>query len=144
MTTWTATELRAFLDGVKDDRLYAAYLLLATSGMRREEALGLRWSDLDVVGSRAAIRQTVIAVHHVVEIGAPKTAKGRRSVSLDEVTFSALREHRTQQNTERLMMGSGWAGLDLIFSRVDGTPLHPERFSRQFCERVRSVPQSCA
>jgi integrase len=88
---------------------------------------------------RAAIRQTVTAVNHAVQIGTPKTAKGRRSVSLDEVTLSALREHRTQQNTERLMMGARWAGLDLIFCRVDGTPLHPERFSTQFGERVRQL-----
>ena len=74
-----------------------------------------------------------------MQIGTPKTAKGRRSVSLDAVTLSALREHRTQQNAERLVMGAGWAGLDLIFCRVDGTPLHPERFSTQFCERVRQL-----
>jgi integrase len=67
------------------------------------------------------------------------TSEGRRSVSLDAVTLSALREHRTQQNAERLAMGSGWAGLDLIFCRVDGTPLHPERFSRQFAVRVRQL-----
>ena len=138
-TTWTADELRRFLDGVADDRVYAAYLLLATSGMRRGEALGLRWADLDLDGGRASIRQTVIVVSHVVQMGTPKTAKGRRTVTLDAVTVSGLREHRVRQNAERLLMGSGWSDLDLVFCRVDGTPLHPERFTRQFSERVRQL-----
>lgn len=139
MTIWSADELRRFLGGVKDDRLYAAYLLLATSGMRRGEALGLRWADLDLDVGRAAIRQTVIVVGHVVRMGTPKTAKGRRTVTLDGTTVSLLREHRARQNAERLLVGAGWSDLDLVFCRVDGTPLHPERFTRQFSERGRQL-----
>lgn len=135
-STWSPEELRAFLDAAADDRLYAAWLLLATTGMRRGEALGLRWRDLDVDGARATIRQTVIAVGHVVQFGTPKTAKGRRTVTLDARTVSALREHRKRQAAERLQLGSGWRDLDLVFARVDGTPLHPDRFSRTFRERV--------
>ena len=54
MVTWTAAELATFLDGVRDDRLSAAYFLLATTGMRRGEALGLRWADVDMDDGRAA------------------------------------------------------------------------------------------
>jgi integrase len=136
MVTWTPTELRAFLAGTSGDRLHAGYLLLATTGMRRGEALGLRWADLDLAAGRASIRQTVIAIHHEVLFGTPKTAKGRRTVTLDAATVAALRGHRTRQNTERLTMGAGWTNLDLVLTRVDGSPLHPERFSRSFTTRV--------
>ncbi len=139
MATWTGEELRSFLAGTSADRLYAAYLLLATTGMRRGEALGLRWTDLNLEAGQASVRQTVIAVHHVVQLGTPKTAKGRRTVSLDAVTVTALREHRKRQAAERLQMGAGWHDLDLVFPRIDGTPLHPERFSRSFNDRVRQL-----
>ncbi len=139
MGTWTAEQLRTFLDGTRGDRLHAAWLLLATSGMRRGEALGLRWSDVDLDAGRASIRQTVIAIQHEVHFGTPKTAKGRRTVSLDATTIAALREHRARQNAERLQIGTGWRDLDLVFCRVDGTPLHPERFTRSFTERVRQL-----
>ena len=43
MTTWTAAELRAFLDHVRGHRLSAAFVVLATTGMLRGECLGLRW-----------------------------------------------------------------------------------------------------
>ena len=73
--TWTADQLRTFLEGTRGSRHWPAYLLLATTGLRRGECLGLRWSDLDLDGARASIRQTVIAVKHTAMLGTPKTAK---------------------------------------------------------------------
>jgi integrase len=137
--TWTADQLRSFLEATRGSRYWAAYLLLATTGLRRGEALGLRWSDLDLDAGRASIRQTVIAIRHTVMIGTPKTAKGRRTVTLDSGTVSALREHRRRQAAERLLMGAGWTDLDLVFCHVDGTMLHPERFSRGFLETVSRI-----
>ena len=43
--TWSSEQLREFLDYLKDDRLRSAFVVLATTGMRRGEVLGLRWSD---------------------------------------------------------------------------------------------------
>ncbi len=57
--------------------------MLATTGMRRGECLGLRWSDVDLTAGRASIVQTVIAISHAVRFGSPKTAHGRRTVTLD-------------------------------------------------------------
>ena len=127
--TWTADQLRTFLDGTRGSRHWTAYLLLATTGLRRGEALGLRWSDLDLNAGRASIRQTVIAVKHTPMLGTPKTAKGRRTITLDAGTVAALREHRKRQAAERLLMGAGWTNNDLVFCHVDGTLLHPESAS---------------
>src|SRR4051812_17761980 len=55
MRTWTPDELRRFLDQVANDRLFAAYRLAATTGMRRGEVLGLRWRDVGLEAARAAI-----------------------------------------------------------------------------------------
>lgn len=136
---WTPEQLRAFLGGVHGDRLSAAYLLLATTGARRGEVLGLRWVDLDLDGGMASIRQTVIAVNHKPVIGSPKTAKDRRTIRLDQGTVAALREHRKRQASERLAMGSGFTDRGLVFCHVDGGLLHPERFSRSFNDRSRQL-----
>ncbi|HET6918744.1 MAG TPA: tyrosine-type recombinase/integrase, partial [Jiangellaceae bacterium] len=108
MRTWTALEVRTFLEHTADHRQHAAFVVLATTGMRRGECLGLRWQDVDLAASRASIVQTVIAVNHDVRIGSPKTAKGRRTVVLDPGTVAALREHRQRQLAERLLMGEGF------------------------------------
>jgi integrase len=128
--TWTAEQLSSFLEDTRSSRHWTAYLLLATTGLRRAEALGLRWSDLDLDAGRASIRQTVIAVKHTAMLGTPTTAKGRRTVTLDAGTVAGLREHRKRQAAERLLMGAGWTDSDLLFCHVDGTMLHPERFTR--------------
>jgi integrase len=137
--TWTADQLRTFLEATRGSRYWVAYLLLATTGLRRGEALGLRWQDLDLDAGRASIRQTVIAIRHTVLISTPKTASGRRTVTLDTGTVAALREHRARQAAERLLMGAGWTDNDLVFCHPDGTMVHPERFSRGFLEAVERI-----
>lgn len=136
MKTWTAEQMRAFLVHTAQHRLYAAFVVLATTGMRRGEALGLRWCNLDLVARRASVTQTIIVVNHQVRIGSPKTAAGRRTVALDPFTITGLREHRQRQLAERLLMGAGFTDHGVVFCRPDGGPLHPERFSRTFCEQA--------
>jgi integrase len=100
--------------------------------MRRGECLGLRWFDVDLAAGRVSISQTVIMVHHDIQVGSPKTSRGRRTVALDPETVAALREHRRRQLAERMLMGAGFSDHGLVFCRPDGGPLHPERFSRTF------------
>ncbi len=105
MKTWSAEELRAFLAGVSGDRLEAAFVLAATTGMRRGEALGLRWADVDLERPSLAVRQSLGAVAYRLELSAPKTARGERVIPLDATTVAALRSHRRRQLEERLAWG---------------------------------------
>jgi integrase len=82
MHTWTAEQVGTFLASVREDRLYPAWLLLATLGLRRGELLGLRWLDVDLATSRIAIRHTLVMVDGKPAMAEPKTAKGRRSLTL--------------------------------------------------------------
>jgi integrase len=144
MRTWTAPELRAFLAHVEGDRLYGAYILAATTGLRRGEVLGLRWRDLDMGAGRLSVTQTLITVGYAVSVSTPKTAKGRRSVALDPATVGALRAHRVAVLEERLSLGLGAPTEDgLVFTALDGSPLHPLQFSDRFERLVKaaSVPR---
>jgi integrase len=131
---WTADELTAFLNATRDDRLQPLWRFLAMTGCRRGEALGLRWSDVDLAHGRVTVtHQRTIAGGRVVE-GSPKTAAGARTIALDAVSVSTLKTWRTQQVQERLMMGSGWPETDLVFTNPDGGGLWPQRVTRQFGE----------
>jgi integrase len=138
MTTWNAATLADFLarSHGSGDPYFAAWHVLATTGLRRGEALGLRWADVDLATRRASIRQTVIVVDHCLAFGTPKTAKGRRQIALDPGTVAVLREHRKRQLEQRVLLGAGWPDHDLVFTLVDGSPVHPERFSREFKRRI--------
>jgi integrase len=139
MHVWSPEQLGAFLDHVRGDRLYAAWLLLATTGMRRGEVAGLRWVDVDLDAGRVSPRRPRVVVNHEVLVSEPKTAKGRRSIALDPATVAALREHRRWQLEERLAVGPGWEDSGLVFTWPDGRPLHPERFSRWFEQHTRAA-----
>lgn len=126
MTTWSAEELRHFLKSIQGDRLYAAFLLAATTGMRRGEVLGLRWRDVDLAAARVSIRQTLITIGYELAWSTPKTDRGRRNVALDPTTVEALRAHRAQQLEERLLLGPSFRDDDLVFCQPDGAPIHPD------------------
>jgi integrase len=136
MRTWSAAELRWFLEFVAGDRLSAAWQLAALTGMRRGEVLGLRWADLDLEAGWLSVRQTLVVVDNRPRVSEPKTARGRRRIALDAETVAALRAHHKLQAAERLAAGPGWQGSDLVFTRPDGAPLHPEYVRRQFDRRV--------
>ena len=120
MQVWTPAQLRTFLDNVRGDRLYAAWLLYATTGMRRAELAGLRWVDVDLDAGRVSPRRPRVVVDYQVIVSEPKTAKGRRSLVLDPVTLAALRRHRAHQAEERVAAGPLWQDSGLVFTWPDG------------------------
>jgi integrase len=136
MRVWSAEDARKFLGALSGDRLYALWVLLVTTGVRRGEALGLRWEDIDPKNGRLAVRRTVVAVGYDVHVSEPKTMNGRRSVSLDPTTLDALKGHGQRQKEERLRSGLAWRAAGLVFTTEDGAPIHPDRISKLFAQLV--------
>lgn len=115
-------------------------LVLATTGMRRGEVLGLRWRDLDLEGGRLSIRQTVTLVDHKIVIAnRTKTGKGR-AVDLDGTTIAELRAQRVRQAQELLLLGIRADDDTLVFGHPDGRPYNPDRFSREFDRALLRYP----
>jgi integrase len=128
--TWTSDQLRTFLAHVEGDRLEALWRLLALTGMRRGEALGLRWGDFDAKGGTVNVAQQVTDYAGEITISEPKTPGSRRQVVLDSHTVAVLQAHRKRQLEERVAWGAGYEDHDLIFCRENGTPLRPATVTR--------------
>jgi integrase len=77
---WSAAELAAFLRHVETDRLGPLFEVIAACGLRRGEALGLRWSDLDLTNRTARIRQTIVDVGGQLQFSTPKTRSSEATV----------------------------------------------------------------
>lgn len=139
MTCWSASEAARFLAHVRDDRLHPLFLLALTRGLRRGELAGLRWCDVDLDAGRLSIVQARVSVGGRVVVSEPKTARGRRTIPLDVDLTRVLREHRRGQVAERLAWGEGWIDSGYVFTRENGTPLHPEAISGAFDRHVRAA-----
>jgi integrase len=92
---WNADEMRAFLAHVADDRLRALWLLFTTTGLRRGEACGAMWSDVQLDGKKPSlvVRRNRVPVRGKVTEGTPRFDR-TRLVALAPETVSALRAHR--------------------------------------------------
>ncbi|HMT61270.1 MAG TPA: site-specific integrase, partial [Microthrixaceae bacterium] len=124
---------------VSDHRLLASFVVFATTGMRRGEVLGLRWSDVDLANGRLSVVNTITTVNGRPVETSTKTKKSRRRVSLDAATLGALRAHQERQDIERASAGSAWSDTGLVFTREDGSAIHPDRFSHWFADLVEKA-----
>jgi len=137
LKTWSAAQLKAFLDGTKEERLSPLWHLLAMTGLRRGEALGLRWEDVDLEAGRISVRRALIPNGAVVVVSEPKTAKGRRSVALDPETVEVLKSQAAQQLDDQQRKGDDWNDTGLVFTKENGEAWHPEVVSRFFRQAVK-------
>ncbi|MEV6598297.1 site-specific integrase [Actinoplanes sp. NPDC051346] len=132
VAVWTTEQTATFLGYVAKDRLAVMWWLIALRGLRRGEAAGLRWTDVDLDAGVAMIEQQRIANGHLVTVGPPKTAASRRLIALDRHTIRLLRQHRRWQRAEHRAAGEVWQDSGYVFVAEDGAPLHPDFLTRRF------------
>lgn len=137
---WEPADTRRFLDVARDDPHGPLWTLLAATGMRRGEALGLRWQDVDEREGTLRVSQQVNAVGGAPLIQTrPKTGDSARVVPVDPSVVAALKAHRAAQNARRLQAGPDWEDHGLIFTTGQGRPLNPNNALRTFyalCKRA--------
>jgi integrase len=154
VTPWSPEDLGAFLDSIASHPLAALFEVIAATGLRRGEALGVRWSDIDLEAGVLTVRQQITQVHkkragqqpvcpvcgerHAgVGYGKPKTRSGEdRIVELDSGVLGVLLAHRLTQDAERAEWGDAYRDHDLVFSRPGGDPLQPKDITDLFGELV--------
>jgi integrase len=133
MHTLTEEQVGRLFQATRGHRLHALWILLATTGLRLGEALGLLWTDIDVSGgrlvvSRALQRQPGVGYVFVE----PKTTRSRRTVYLAPGTLTALTEHRRRQAEDQLGAGPDWNTTGLVFASPIGRPVDGTWTTKRF------------
>lgn len=142
----SAAEARKLLDATREHRLHALWTVLLILGLRRSEACGLRWEDVDFTARTLRVCRSVQRVDGRLREMATKTRRSNRTVPLPPRCVFALAEHHGRLQ-ERRGDGSGrpWTPTGYVFGTHRGTALEPRNRTRMFgrlCDEhgIRRVP----
>jgi integrase len=127
-----ACGVAAILRAAQPSRYYPALALFVATGLRKGEALALRW-DKDVLNLDEGwlkVRQTVGRLDGKLVFSEPKTDRSRRTVPLSPAVVAMLRRHRKAHAAEKLWARNQWHDSGLVFTRESGTPVDPRNLLR--------------
>jgi integrase len=136
---WPVDDVRRFLQATRETPLGPLWWLLAVTGMRRGEALGLKWDDVtlpDIGTPFIEIRRQYRQVDGRPEYAPVKTARSVRRFTIDPDTAAVLTAHRAAQQEA---FGRDWRLSFPIFMRPDLSPFRPDYVSRKFQEAAKRL-----
>lgn len=119
-TYLSATQVRVIIDHAQDERLWPLWVLIATTGLRVSEALGLAWSD--IAPDTLTVRRKLVRVGNEWRLDEPKSRRSQRTVMLIPAAQEALAEQRARQDAERADYPQPIDGL--VFTTPKGQPIH--------------------
>ncbi|WZY00337.1 site-specific integrase [Bacillus sp. FSL W7-1360] len=124
----------------EDPRWHCLILLTVSSGLRREEVLGLESKHIDYEKNIIQIQQAVTYTKKEgLVVGDLKTEGSRRELYISPSLLQLLLQLDNYKKEERITSGTNWSpGACFLFSDQDGKPFHPDYVStwwRRFTKR---------
>ncbi len=132
-------QARTILDAIRGNRFEALYSVALAVGLRRGEALGLRWDDVDLDAGTLKVRTALQRIDGKLQLVEPKTSRSRRTIALPDMAVAALRSHRARQLQERLLAGSRWQDTGMVFTTSIGTYMEPRNLTRHFSRTIKNA-----
>jgi integrase len=116
----------ALLRAAEGSRYHPVLMLIASTGLRRGEALALSWDHIDLDAGVLKVEATLGRIGKRLVIGQPKTTRSRREIPLSPALVTMLRKHRIAQKEDRLRAGNQWTDDNgLVFRTALGRPIEP-------------------
>ncbi len=122
----------------KEDIKYRTIIkLLVLLGLRRAEVLGLKWCDVDFENNLVTIDRTIqyLSGKGTFESDT-KTSSSQRTMKVPQSVITILSEYKTHQAMEILKLGDYRKNTGFIFTKADGTPIHPDTLTAWFSKFV--------
>lgn len=136
---YSPEKVQTLLSMIKEDVIYMPVLLAAYYGLRRSEAVGLSWSNIDFENGVIHVAQKVIELteNGKTELIISKDMKNessRRSLPLISDVKKILLEQKEKQETYRKMFRGDYNRkyLDMVCVDPMGNLIHPDRITERF------------
>jgi integrase len=134
----TAAQARRLMTTLKDVPTGSLFMLMLVTGVRRGEALGLRWEDVDLKKGVISIRQQLQRIDGELKVTEVKTEKSRRSINVPKSLVEELKAHKSAQTKTRLETPV-WHETGLVFTSAVGTALDPRNVAKRFTSVCRKA-----
>ena len=128
----TAEDAQKMLDAFRDEEIGPIIFVTLYYGLRRSEALGLRWQAVDFDVNTISINHTVVGGSQIVAKDSTKSYCSMRTYELLPDVKDLLLKLKDQQEDYRLRLGSGYHNNDFIFKNPNGVPYRPDSLTRSF------------
>jgi integrase len=131
-------EIPKMFEALRGRNLFPIAVVALGTGMRRGELCALRWQDVDLDGARLQVERSLEQTRKEgLRFKSPKSARGRRTISLSPAVVAQLRTHWKAQQEQRLSLGLGGASPDgLVFANWDGSARLPNGLTKEFAEAM--------
>lgn len=113
--------------------------VLAGTGLRRGEALALRWEDVDLDQATVRIRGTLARIGGALIVTEPKTERSRRTLPIPPAVVATLRTVRLRQREDRLRAGTVWHETGFVFTTETGQPADPRNALRALTAAATAI-----
>lgn len=121
MRVLSKEEAQRLLDVAKASRLQCVLTLALATGMRLGELLALRWEEIDLENKTLQVRHTIDYIQGYGKVESePKTASGKRGITLPQFMIEELERHRLYQLEAREKAGDAWKEQGLVFPNRNG------------------------
>ena len=134
---YSAAQMQALFDAIKNEPLYPLVRIDALYGLRRSEVLGLKWDSVDFENNRLMIRHTVAKVMTTVEKDKTKNASSCRSFPLVPEAKEIFLAAKAEEEENRRLFGKEYQENDYVFKWPDGHPYAPDYISRNFSQLLK-------
>lgn len=123
----------------EDTKYRAFFYLIAYSGFRRSEMLGLEWKDIDFENNIISIKRTSnYTSERGIYTDTTKTKRSKRVLKISTYIMDILKELKDEQDEEALRLGDKWVESDRLFVKWNGEPMNnqtPYGWLKEFCEK---------
>ena len=126
----TVAQVADLLKAAEGSRYRNLFEVLVMTGMRRGEALALRWVDVDEKREVIRVRGTLARQDGELVVTSTKSTKSNRQLPLSPKVAAILQTVRSTQRQERLRAGSKWVSSGFVFTTELGEPCDPRNALR--------------
>ena len=129
---YTLEQARLLLEAVKGSVIEGIVTMTLFYGLRRSEAVGLKWTAVNFENNTFTIQSTVVRFSEIVEKDKTKNQASHRTYPMTPEVREMLLSIRERQQSMKEIMGDCYTGSGYVFTWEDGRMLSPDYVSSKF------------